>query len=126
MIVVVYLVVLVAGFFFLIVRPQRRQMAARRALIASVCVGDRVVTSGGIHGVVRSLGDDTIELEIAPAVVVTVARGAVAGRVADDDVVGPGDMDRLRSGGFEDDEPDHDLSDDGPDEGRPDAAGGAG
>ena len=75
MIVVVYLVVLVAGFFFLVVRPQRRQMAARRALIASVGVGDEVVTSGGIHGTVRSLGDDTVELEIAPAVVVTVARG---------------------------------------------------
>jgi len=125
-IVVVYLVVLVAGFFFLIVRPQRRQMAARRALIASVGVGDRVVTSGGIHGIVRTLGDDSVELEIAPAVVVTVARGAIAGRVPDDDVLGPGDVGQLRSADFEDDEPDHDLPDDGPDEGRPDAAGGAG
>jgi preprotein translocase subunit YajC len=130
-IVVVYLVVLVAGFFFLVVRPQRRQMAARRALIASVGVGDEVVTSGGIHGTVRALGDDTVELEIAPAVVVTVARGAIAGRLTGDETTGfEGSANELRSADFEDDDPHHDLSD-GPDDGlpgddRPDAAGGAG
>jgi preprotein translocase subunit YajC len=119
---VIYLVVLVAGFFFLVVRPQRRQMAARRALIASVQVGDEVMTSGGIHGTIRSLGDDSVELEIAPAVVVTVARGAIAGLLD-----GPGRFgNELRSAGIEDDHPDHDLSDDETHDDRPDAAGGAG
>jgi preprotein translocase subunit YajC len=124
-IVVVYLVVLVAGFFFLVVRPQRRQMAARRALIASVDLGDDVVTSGGIHGTVRALGDDTLQLEIAPGVVVTVARGAVAGRLTGEGLAGANGLGQLRSGGFEDDDPDHDLPDENG-EGRPDAAGGAG
>jgi preprotein translocase subunit YajC len=123
---VIYLVVLVAGFFFLVVRPQRRQMAARRALIASVQVGDEVMTTGGIYGTIRSLGDDSVELEIAPAVVVTVARGAIAGLVNGSDRSG----NELRSADFGDDHPDHDLSDDeshdeSHDE-RPDAAGGAG
>ncbi len=137
MIVVVYLVILVAGFFFLVVRPQRRQMAARRALIASIGVGDDVVTSGGIYGTVRSLGDDTVELEIAPAVVVTVARGAIAGRLT-----GPEDAgNQLRSAGFADDDHRDDFGDDqhlgnghgddqhfdnGSGDDRPDAAGGAG
>jgi preprotein translocase subunit YajC len=124
-IVVVYLVILVVGFFFLIVRPQRRQMAARRALIASVDVGDEVVTSGGIHGIVRSLSDDTLELEIAPAVVVKVARGAIATRLTGPGIGSDG-FQQLRSAGFEDDDADHDLPDDEPDGGRPDAAGGAG
>ena len=118
MIVVVYLVILVGGFFFLVVRPQRRQMAARRALIASVGIGDDVVTSGGIYGTVRSLHDDTVELEIAPAVVVTVARGAIAGKLTDS---GEATND-LRSAPFGDDDPVDDHSDDD----RPDAAGGAG
>jgi preprotein translocase subunit YajC len=125
-IVVVYLVILVVGFFFLIVRPQRRQMAARRALIAAVDIGDEVVTSGGIHGIVRSLGDETLELEIAPAVVVTVARGAIAARLTEPGI-GTGGFQQLRSAGFEDDDANHDLPDDDePDGGRPDAAGGAG
>jgi preprotein translocase subunit YajC len=123
---VIYLVVLVAGFFFLVVRPQRRQMAARRALIASVEVGDEVVTSGGVYGTVRSLGDDSLELEIAPAVVITVARGAIAGLVEGAERFG----NELRSAEFGDDHPDHDLSadesDDDAHDDRPDAAGGAG
>jgi preprotein translocase subunit YajC len=122
-IIVVYLVILVGGFFFLVVRPQRRQMAARRALIASVGVGDDVVTSGGIYGTVRSLGDDTVELEIAPAVVVTVARGAIAGRLS-----GPEDAgNQLRSGGSaDDDHVDDEHFDNGSGDDRPDAAGGTG
>ena len=78
--VVVYLVILVAAFFFLVVRPQRRQMASHRALVASLSPGDEVVTTGGILGTIRSLDDDVAELEVAPGVVLRVARGAIARR----------------------------------------------
>jgi preprotein translocase subunit YajC len=81
MIVVVYLVILAAAFFFLIVMPQRRRMAAHRALMASLVVGDEIVTSGGFHGTIRALDDSTAEVEIAPGVVVTVARGAIAAKI---------------------------------------------
>lgn len=77
----VWLVVLAVAFFFFVVRPQRRQIAAREALIESVHVGDEIVTSGGILGKVRSVGADTVDLEVAPGVVVKVARGAIAQRV---------------------------------------------
>ncbi len=80
MIIVVYLVILVVAFFLLVVLPQRRRMTAQRAFIASLNVGDRVITSGGIYGNVVGLGDDTIDLQISPQVVVTVARGSVASR----------------------------------------------
>ena len=49
-IILLYFGVLIVGFYFLLVRPQRRQMAARRALVAAIQVGDEVVTAGGIHG----------------------------------------------------------------------------
>ena len=82
--VVVYLVILVAAFFLLVVRPQRRQMASHRALVASLNPGDEIVTTGGILGTIRSLEDDVVELEVAPAVVLRVARGAIARRVPAD------------------------------------------
>jgi preprotein translocase subunit YajC len=78
--VVVYLVILVAAFFFLVVRPQRRQMASHRALVASLAPGDEVVTTGGILGTIRSLDDEVAELEVAPGVVLHIARGAIARR----------------------------------------------
>ena len=81
MIALLYLGILVVAFLLLIVRPQRRQMAAHRALVATLRVGDDVVTSGGIYGTIQSLDEDAVELEVAPGVVLRVARGAIAQRV---------------------------------------------
>ena len=92
-----FLGILVAAFLLLIVRPQRRQMAAHRALVASLRVGDDVMTSSGIYGTVRGLDDVTVELEVSPDVVLRVARGAISQRVepeahpADDDAGEIGD-----------------------------------
>ena len=80
-IVVVYLVILVAAFFFLVVRPQRRQMAAHRDLVAKLSVGDEVVTGGGVLGTIQSLDDEIARLEVAPGVVIRVARGAISRRI---------------------------------------------
>ena len=80
-IVVVYLVILVAAFFFLVVRPQRRQMASHRQLVASLSAGDEVVTTGGVVGTIQSLDDEIAHLEVAPGVVIRVARGAIARRI---------------------------------------------
>jgi preprotein translocase subunit YajC len=81
MIVIIYLVILAAAFFFLIVLPQRRRMAAHQALMASLVVGDEIVTSGGLHGRIRGLEASVADVEIAPGVVVTIARGAIAAKV---------------------------------------------
>jgi preprotein translocase subunit YajC len=80
MILLLYLALIVVGFYFLIVRPQRRRAAEQRALIASLKAGDEVITNGGIHGTVRRLDDEVVDLEIAQGVVIKVARGAVAAR----------------------------------------------
>jgi preprotein translocase subunit YajC len=97
MIALLYLGILVVAFLLLIVRPQRRQMAAHRALVATLRVGDEVVTSGGIYGTIQTLDDEAVELEVAPGVVLRVARGAIAQRVgpadepADDTIDETGD-----------------------------------
>jgi preprotein translocase subunit YajC len=79
-IVVLYLALLAGAFFFFIVRPQRRQIAARRVLIASLEVGDEIITAGGIHGTVREIDDTTMKVEVAPGTVLTLAREAVSSR----------------------------------------------
>ena len=77
----IYLVILVAAFYFLIVRPQRRNAMIRRQLLNAVEVGDEIVTTGGVYGTVVAIEDDTLEIEIAPDVVVKLARGAVGARI---------------------------------------------
>ena len=52
-------------FYFLVIRPQQRQQKERDESIRSLVRGDRVVTAGGIHGVVTEVSDASITLEIA-------------------------------------------------------------
>ena len=49
-------------FYFLVIRPQQRQQKEREESIRSLVRGDRVVTSGGLHGVVTEVGDDSVLL----------------------------------------------------------------
>lgn len=80
MIILLYLVLLAAAFFFLVVRPQRRQLAARRQLIASLEVGDEVITAGGIYGTIVAMDDRVVTLQVADGVELRLAREAVSSR----------------------------------------------
>ncbi len=70
--------VLIGAFYLLIIRPQMKRQKEQAALMASLQVGDRVVTIGGIFGTIRNIDDERIELEVAPGTVITMARSAVA------------------------------------------------
>jgi preprotein translocase subunit YajC len=75
------LIVLVAMFALLwvfLIMPQRRRAQAQRELLASVEVGDEILTVGGLIGHVRSAQDEELRLEIAPGTQVRVARRSVA------------------------------------------------
>ncbi len=52
-------------FYFLVIRPQQRQQKEREESIRSLVRGDRVVTAGGLHGVVTAVADESVTLEIA-------------------------------------------------------------
>jgi preprotein translocase subunit YajC len=58
--------------------PARRRRAQHAAMQDSVEVGDEIITAGGLHGLVKEIGDDTAMVEIAPNVVVTLDRRAIA------------------------------------------------
>jgi preprotein translocase subunit YajC len=87
MVIFVYFAVIALAFFLLIVLPQRRRTNAHRALLASLKVGDDVVTIGGILGVIVSIDEQRIELDVADGVVITVARNAIAQVTSGDTVV---------------------------------------
>ena len=76
------LLVLLLAFFLLVVRPQRARLREAQRVRAGLEVGQRVMTTAGLHATVRSVEDDTVLLEIAPGVEVRWAAAAVA-RVLD-------------------------------------------
>lgn len=69
--------------YFLVLRPENRRRKEQQALLAAVKVGDRVVTAGGMHGVIAKLTDKTVTLRI-DSVQMTFDRVAIA-RVERDD-----------------------------------------
>ena len=75
---VIVIAVLVAIAWFLIALPARRRQRSHAAMQDEVAVGDEIITAGGIHATVREAGRDELRIEIAPGVVVTLDRRAVA------------------------------------------------
>lgn len=75
------LVVIAAAFYLLMIRPQQKRQKEHQALMASLVEGDRVITVGGAYGIVRTLEDSRVGIEIAEGVVVQFDRAAIARRV---------------------------------------------
>ena len=83
---VIWLILLpAAAFYFLLWRPQQRRMVAARRLQAELDENDEVMTTSGIYGRITRLGDDDVDLEVAPGIVIRFARGAIAQRIVRDD-----------------------------------------
>ena len=64
-------------FYFLLIRPQQKKSKEHRELINRIKKGDRIITSGGLHGRVTAVSETTMTVEIADKVRVKVARGNV-------------------------------------------------
>ena len=78
--IIIFLLLIFGVFYFLLIRPQRRRQKQHDELMQELRRGDKVITSGGIYGVVESISDDSVVLKIESGVTIRVARGSVAGR----------------------------------------------
>ena len=89
------LVILVAlvAFWAVVMRPARNQQRKVQQLQAELVVGQEVVLSAGIFGTIRALTDTRAEVEVAPGVVLTVARQVVVRRVEDLEDTAPSSQD---------------------------------
>ncbi|GAN79015.1 preprotein translocase subunit YajC [Acidocella aminolytica] len=74
------LVLIVVVFYFLLIRPQQKQQKQLKARLSALKRGDKVVTAGGIVGLVKKTTDDSneIDVEIAPNVTVSVVRSTIS------------------------------------------------
>lgn len=70
---------------FLGIRRQKKEMAKTVELQDSLAVGDRVITTSGLHGLIDDLSEDTVDLEIAPGIITTWSRVVVREVLTDDE-----------------------------------------
>ncbi len=72
------LIIIFAIFYFLLIRPQQKKAKQHKEMLASLKKGDKVITSGGIYGVVDSVGEKTLTLKIAENVKIKIGKGYIA------------------------------------------------
>ena len=82
-------VLVLAIFYFIILLPMKRKQQKVQAFLSALKVGDRVVTTGGIHGQVTRLGEQSVQLQIADKVRIEVSKAAIGGYQGQAPVVEP-------------------------------------
>jgi preprotein translocase subunit YajC len=70
---------IVGVFYFLLIRPQQKRQRELQETISTLKIGDRVVTTGGVIGVIKSVRDTSFLILSAEKSMLEIARTAVAG-----------------------------------------------
>ena len=74
-------------FYFIVLMPMRKRQKKVQEFQAGLKAGDRVITTGGIHGQVTKVTDDIVQLQIADRVRIDVARASIGGYQGQEPVV---------------------------------------
>lgn len=64
-------------FYFLLYRPQKNAKKARDEMLSSLQIGTKIITAGGIYGVITEVKGDILKVQIADRVEIQMARSAV-------------------------------------------------
>jgi preprotein translocase subunit YajC len=72
------IVLIIAVFYVLLIRPQQKRQRQLQETIASLKIGDRVVTTGGIIGVITTIRETSFLIRSADKSILEIARTAVA------------------------------------------------
>ena len=74
---VVPLIIVMAIFYFILIRPQMKRQSQHRQMLSALQKGDKVITTGGIHGMIVGVKDDVVVLKVAENTKVEVSKSAI-------------------------------------------------
>lgn len=79
----VSLAIIVVAFYLIMIRPQQKRQKEHQALMASLAVGDRVVTIGGVYGTIASVEEGRVGVTVSPGIIIEFDRAAIARKLED-------------------------------------------
>lgn len=80
---IVPILLMIVIFYFLLIRPQQKKEKERKQMISSIQKGDKVLTVGGIYGIVSSIkDDDTVILKIGDNTKVEFTRSSIQAKIS--------------------------------------------
>ena len=74
-------------FYVLVLLPMKRRQKKVQEFQSSLKVGDRIILTSGIHGLITRLGEASIQVQIADKVRIEVARASIGGMQGQEPVV---------------------------------------
>jgi preprotein translocase subunit YajC len=96
---IIPLILIFVVFYFLLIRPQQKQAKQHQVFLNELKKGQKVVTKGGLHGVITALTDTVVTLEIAKDVAVKISRDAIGAPLNKDGGTAPVKKDTKSVGG---------------------------
>ncbi|HXW69185.1 MAG TPA: preprotein translocase subunit YajC [Dissulfurispiraceae bacterium] len=72
------LILIFVVFYFLLIRPQQKKAKDHQLMLESIKKGDKVITAGGIYGLVENVGANTLVLKVAENVKIKIGKGYIA------------------------------------------------
>lgn len=72
------LVLIIVVFYFLLIRPQQKRAKEHRQMIENLKRGDKVITVGGLYGVVDSVNPNTVVLKVSENVKLKFSKQSIA------------------------------------------------
>jgi preprotein translocase subunit YajC len=76
-------ILIIVIFWFLLFAPMRKQRKQMQKMITELKNGDKVVTTGGIYGVISGVQEDRFVLKISSDVKIEILKNAIAGKIED-------------------------------------------
>lgn len=74
------LIIIFAIFYFILIRPQQQRQKKHKDMLESLKVGDKVITIGGIYGIIREIKGEVFTLEISKDVKINTTRSAIGSK----------------------------------------------
>ena len=69
--------IMLVMFYFLLIRPQQKQRKEQAARMAALKIGDRVITTAGIHAIVHRIKEKTVTLKVAEGTMIDFDKQAI-------------------------------------------------
>jgi preprotein translocase subunit YajC len=74
---IIFLVLIFAVFYFVMIRPQRKRQKEQQAMVSALQKGDKVITAGGIYGVIEKVEEQSVVIKVEGGTLLKVAKGSV-------------------------------------------------
>lgn len=70
-------ILVIVIFYFILIRPQRKQAKELKEKQDALKPGDKVISAGGIYGIIREVQEEAVKMEVAPNVIIKIRKAQI-------------------------------------------------